>query len=444
MSYEPPETFNIADYFLDARIREGRGDSVALWPATSGSLPRRPGPGQSLRERLASPGLEPEQRVLIALPDGPDYVGALFGVFKLGAVVVMVNPGLPDEIAYFLDYTRARVAVVTRSVTGLGRGRPGVALAASGSSSWATTEGRHPRQASWARAGRARVRRFETSPPTATTPPLALLGRHDRPAQGRRPDAPLVRQHHRALRQGHPRLPRGDVTLSVPKLYFGYATGSNLFFPFSAGATAVLFPEHATPEVLFERIRRHRPTMLDQRADDDQQMVSHPEAATQDLSCLRFATSAGEALPAELYAAGGTPSASSCSTASAPPRCGTSSSPTGPATCARARSDRSCPASRCGCATRTAASCPRARPAGCGCAAARAPSATGSRWSGRRGFRGEWYVSGDLVSRDADGYVTYCGRGDEMLKVSGKWLAPAEVEGCLLEHPAVAEARWWA
>ena len=56
------------------------------------------------------------------------------------------------------------------------------------------------------------------------------------------------------------------------------------------------------------------------------------------------------------------------------------------------------------------------------------------------GFRGEWYVTGDLVARDANGTVTYCGRGDEMLKVSGKWLAPADVEGCLIEHPAVAEA----
>jgi benzoate-CoA ligase len=56
-----------------------------------------------------------------------------------------------------------------------------------------------------------------------------------------------------------------------------------------------------------------------------------------------------------------------------------------------------------------------------------------------RAFRGEWYVSGDLIAMDADGYVTYCGRGDELLKVAGKWLAPAEVEGCLLTHPAVAE-----
>jgi acyl-coenzyme A synthetase/AMP-(fatty) acid ligase len=54
-------------------------------------------------------------------------------------------------------------------------------------------------------------------------------------------------------------------------------------------------------------------------------------------------------------------------------------------------------------------------------------------------FRGEWYVTGDLVAIDADGYVTYGGRADEMLKVGGRWVAPQEVESCLLQHPAVAE-----
>jgi benzoate-CoA ligase len=58
----------------------------------------------------------------------------------------------------------------------------------------------------------------------------------------------------------------------------------------------------------------------------------------------------------------------------------------------------------------------------------------------QQAFRGDWYVSGDLIAMDEDGYVSYCGRGDELLKVSGKWLAPAEVEGCLLQHEAVAEA----
>jgi acyl-coenzyme A synthetase/AMP-(fatty) acid ligase len=57
----------------------------------------------------------------------------------------------------------------------------------------------------------------------------------------------------------------------------------------------------------------------------------------------------------------------------------------------------------------------------------------------QQGFLGEWYVSGDMVQRDADGYFSYCGRADDLLKVSGKWLAPQEVENCLLQHPAVKE-----
>src|SRR3989442_11294527 len=57
----------------------------------------------------------------------------------------------------------------------------------------------------------------------------------------------------------------------------------------------------------------------------------------------------------------------------------------------------------------------------------------------KQGFLGEWYVSGDMVRRDVDGYFTYCGRADDLLKVSGKWLAPQEVENCLLQHPAVQE-----
>src|SRR2546429_149622 len=92
-----------------------------------------------------------------------------------------------------------------------------------------------------------------------------------------------------------------DITLSVPKLYFGYATGSNLLFPFSVGASTVLFPEAATPDVLFGKIARFRPTIMINVPTMINQMVSHSAAARQDLSCLRLATSAGEPLPVELY-----------------------------------------------------------------------------------------------------------------------------------------------
>src|SRR5262245_51742895 len=110
MTPETPERLNIADYFLDARVREGRGERVALH-TDAGTLTYAD--VQALARRfgnaLLSAGVEPEHRVLIALPDGPEFVGALFGTLAIGAVVVMVNPGLaPAEISQLLDYTRAR------------------------------------------------------------------------------------------------------------------------------------------------------------------------------------------------------------------------------------------------------------------------------------------------------------------------------------------------
>ena len=114
MTFDPPERFNIADHFLDARIREGRGDRVALVTDQRTWTYRDV---QAMANRfghlLREAGVMPEQRVIIALPDGPDFVAALFGVLKIGAVVVMVNPELkPDAISYFYQYTRARVAIV--------------------------------------------------------------------------------------------------------------------------------------------------------------------------------------------------------------------------------------------------------------------------------------------------------------------------------------------
>ena len=232
-----------------------------------------------------------------------------------------------------------------------------------------------------------------------------------------------------------------DVTLAVPKLYFGYAMGSNLFFPFSVGASACLFPEKATAESIFAAIARHRPTVLVNVPTMIQQMVSHPGAASRDLSSpapgdLRRRGARRDPAPR----AGTRRSASSCWTASAPPSSGTSSSPTARDECAPERSAKSYPDSRCGCATTKVAISPTARSASSGCAAARAPRATsGSRRRREQTFRGEWVVTGDLVSRDDDGFFTYQGRGDDVLKVAGKWFSPAEVEGCLLRHPAVVE-----
>ena len=115
MSDEDLTHLNIADFFLDARVREGRGDRTALLTDAGRWTYREV---QALANRyanvLSSAGVAPEQRVIIALGDGPDFVGALFGILKIGAVVVMVNPDLkPDAIQYFYEYSRAVAALVT-------------------------------------------------------------------------------------------------------------------------------------------------------------------------------------------------------------------------------------------------------------------------------------------------------------------------------------------
>jgi len=436
MTPERPERLNIADYFLDARVREGRGGRAALHTDAG---PLSYSDVQALANRfgqvLASAGVEHEDRVLLALPDGAEYVGALFGTLKLGAVVVMVNPALSaGEIAHLLEYSRARAVVASREAAAPFQ------AAARGS--------RFTRAVLVVGEG-AVDRRLEAASPELETFP----SHRDDPAiwlfsggTTGRPKA--VVQTHRSFANTTECYARqvigyteDDVTLSVPKLYFGYATGSNLFFPFAAGGGAALFPEPATAEMMFERIRRHRPTILVNAPTMINKMVSHPDARRQDLSSLRVCTSAGEALPVELHRRWaetfgvelldglGTAEMWHIFVSNRPGevRPGTLGTAV-PGFEVKVCDDEG-----------------RELPAGeTGWLWVRGDSRAIGYWQHMektaQAFRGGWYVSGDLIRKDAQGYVTHCGRGDEMLKVSGKWLAPQEVEGCLLQHDAVADA----
>ena len=435
MRPELPERLNIADWLLDARVREGRGDRPALL-TDQGTLTYRE--VQTLANRfghlLESVGVEPEQRVIIALPDGPEFVAALFGTLKVGAVVVMVNPQLAvDAIEYFYSYTRATVALVHR----------------------------HTAPTFQAAQGRARhLKRIIIVGEPATTRAIAGASPELETFPSHRDDAAIwlfsggttgkpkaVVQSHGSFAnttvcygQGVLGLTERDITLAVPKLFFGYATGSNLFFPFSVGAAATLFPEKSTAETLFEKIRRFRPTVLVNVPTMVNQMVAHPDAAQQDFKSLRLATSAGEALPVELYERWkqtfgvelldglGTAEMWHIFISNSPGavRPGTIGTVV-PGFDVRVRDDLGHDLTD----------------GEVGMLWVRGDSRAIGYWQQmdktKAAFRGEWYVSGDLVRRDADGYFTYCGRADELLKVGGKWLAPQEVEGCLLQHPLVKE-----
>jgi benzoate-CoA ligase family protein len=383
---------------------------------------------------LRQEGVRPEERVIIALPDGPAFVGALFGVLKIGAVAVMVNPHLrAHAIRSFYDYTRATTALIHPSTAGPFR--------------QAVVGARHPPRLLVPEGNDLLRRLGDASPdlePFPTHRDDAAIWLFSGGTTGR-PKA--VIQSHASFAnttelygKGALALTEDDITLSVPKLFFGYALGSNLFFPMAVGGCSVLFTERCTPGAIFDRVELHSPTVLVNVPTMVQKMVESSAAAPRDLSSLRFATSAGEALPVELYQrwtnAFGVDLLDGLGTAEMwhifiTNRPGDIR----PGTLGRAVD---------GFDVRVRDDQGRDLPAGeTGLMWVRGHSRATAYWQNmeatRRAFRGEWYVSEDMLSRDEDGYFTYCGRADDMLKVSGKWLSPGEVENCLLQHPAVRE-----
>jgi benzoate-CoA ligase family protein len=430
-----PEFVNLADYCLDARIREGRGAKRALvtdaGEFTYAEVQRRANRFASV---LRSAGVEPEQRVLIALSDGLDWVATFFATLKLGAAVVMANPGLKkDEIEYFLEYTRAKVVVTEAGPAPLFR----EAGAAQKTLREILVTGTEEFEA-LLNAASDEFENFQTHRDDAAVW-LFSGGTTGRPKG--------VVQTHRSFINTTELYAKGalgyvesDITLSVPKLFFGYATGSNLIFPFSVGAAAVLFAEKCAPEALFAQISRHRPTVLINVPTMVHQMTAHADAAKQDLRCLRATTSAGEALSEELYRRWqkmfGVPLLDGLGTAEMWHIFLTNTvKDVRPGSLGLAVP---------GFDVRVCDDLGRELPRGeTGFLWVRGGSRAISYWhemdKTQQAFRGEWYASRDMVRQDEDGFFYYSGRDDDMLKVGGRWLAPAEVENCLQQHTNVVE-----
>jgi acyl-coenzyme A synthetase/AMP-(fatty) acid ligase len=203
----------------------------------------------------------------------------------------------------------------------------------------------------------------------------------------------------------------------------------------------VLFPERCTADCLFREIARHRPTILIAVPTMINHLVTHPEAARQDLSSLRVATSAGEALPVELHtrwdALFGVPLLDGLGTA----EMWHIFLSNRPGRIRRGTLGEVVPGFEVRVRDSEGHDLPDGEP---GWLWVRGGSRAIGYWQHMektsKTFQGEWVVSGDIVCRDPDGYFTYHGRGDELLKVAGKWLSPQEVESCLLQHPLVLEA----
>ena len=446
---EPSEYFNLTEILFDVHFKSEtyRGNQIALvcpegnWTYVSVFCHI-----QKYMSMLANAHVRVGDRVLIAVRDSADFVAALFASIRHGAVGVMINPDLESErISELIGYSRASFAFVEQGETAerfaealnLLNGEAFVQLQiVEGSQRSERPEYPYSIGNEWSPA--AKTHRDDPAiwlfSGGTTGRPKAIIQPHR---------SFLYTTEHYAL--GVMNYTESDRTLSVPKLYFGYATGANLIFPLAAGGSTILFADKPTPEKLFELIKAHDPTILINVPTLINRMVNHPKASEQDLRSLRVVTSAGEALPTALSEAWSAlynaPLCDGLGTAemwhifltnhpsdSHLRREGTLGKVVeGFEISLRDPDDLS---------HEVKVNTP-------GVMWVRGGARALGYWqqveASQKAFKGEWYASGDLMMRDEDGFYTFCGRSDDMIKVAGKFASPKEVEDELIKHELINE-----
>jgi len=440
--------YNAAETFVDTH-RLIRADEVAIrcqgnsvtYGEMGANVDRA---GSALREL----GVDIEQRVVILCVDSPAFVYTFFGAIKIGATPVPTNTLLnAHDLRYIVQDSRAVAIVVSAPLL------PKVLEI----------------RDECPRLRHVLVTTSGTAPP-ASPPPNGVLSFEDAlraasddldPADTG-PDDPCFWLYS----SGTTGFPKGAVHLqhdmiyctdtygaqvlgtterdrhfTVSPLFHAYGLGNGVFFPFRVGASSVLKPERAAPELVYDLITKERPTILFTAPTFYAALLAYPESDFKyDLSSLRFAVSAGEALPKPLFDAWkkrfgteildgiGATEMLHIFISNYPGRAkGGTSGVVVEGYRARIVDDEGAEVRR--------GESGHLWVSGDSCAA--------YYWNKhektKASFRGEWYVTGDKYHQDDDGYFVYEGRSDDMLKVSGQWVSPAEVEAALMEHPAVLE-----
>jgi benzoate-CoA ligase family protein len=436
-----PERFNAATHFLDRHLAEGRGGRIAFRfagravPYAEVALR-----ANRLGHALLTRDVQMEQRVVLALPDRPEFAEVFWGAMKIGAVLVPVSDALPaPDLALVLEDSRARAVIASESTV----------------AEILKVRARCPAlQAVVVVGGRRRgaleyERLLErASPelaPADTSRDDVALWLYTSGSTGR-PKAALHLHHdlvHAAELVGRGAFGIGpaDLILSVSKLHFAFGLGNSLYFPALVGAASVLVPERLEAERIFELIQAERPTVLFAVATVYRRLLQVADAERRfDCSSLRLCVSSGEVLPAALFHAWqarfghelldvvGSTEALHDFIANRPgaARAG-SSGQVIPGFEARLVDDQGRPVA----------------PGMVGQLLIKGDSTSPGYWNRHEHTKatmlGEWLRTGDMFYQDTDGYFFFCGRIDDMLKVGGMWVAPAEVEAALGEHPAVAE-----
>jgi len=439
MKLHLPDIYNAASTFVDENMVQGRARKVAIYYQDEKIT------YQQVYERvnqtgnaLKSLGLEVEQRVLLVLPDCPEFAFSFFGAIKIGAVPIPTNPWMKaKDYEYLLQDSRAKIAIIHESV--VPEFEP----------IWDSP--RHLKGVLVAGKPKGRAISFESL--------IAKASNHLKPEPTSKDD--VVMWNYTSGSTGTPKgavhlqhdmititdlfvkpvlaMREDDICFSASKLFFSYGLGNSLYFPFRFGAATVLWPERPEPEKVLQVIERYRPTFFFSVPTLYARLLRVEKKY--DLSSLRICLSSGEPLPPalfhqwkekfgqELLDVVGSTEATHDFLANRPGRAkpGSSGEVT-PAFEAKIVDEEG-----------------KEVPVGqVGNLLVKGDSNSPYYWNKheqtKRTMLGEWLKTGDTYYRDEEGYYWYCGRSDDMLKVGGMWVSPIEIENTLLEHPAVLEA----
>jgi benzoate-CoA ligase family protein len=434
------ESFNLSALLLDAHLAAGNGDRPAIrYERTTLSyrdvsrLVARAGAA------LRTLGVDMEDRVALLLLDSPEFVATFLGAIRIGAVPVTLSTYLTsDDYAELLADCRARVLVAHASVM------PRIASIRGGLPHLrhvVIAGGDHDDDIGYDALTRAQP--DDLAPETTTADDMAFWqyssGTTGRPKAVVHLHGPSVAPAdlHGALVA---EMRAEDRVLSAAKLFFSYGLGASLLIPFRHGASSILIPGRPDARLVVETIARERPSLLYWVPTGYAALLALPESERHDVSSLRRCISAGESLPAPIFERWRARFGLEILDGIGSTEIGYIAISNFPGRARPGTSGQVIPGYE---ARVQRADGEPAAVDEVGDLLVRGPSTAAFYWRRRaatkHAFRGDWVFTGDRYSVDADGYYTNHGRSDDLLRVSGHWVSPLEVESVLLRHPAVRE-----
>lgn len=437
-----PEEFNLAAFLLDRHLNEGRENKVAVYyrgeAITYGELARA---ANRVGNALLGLGIERENRVVICLPDCPQFLACYFGTMKIGAVPVPVSTlALPQDYLYYLNDSQAKALIIHQDHAAPIRQ---VRSALRYLKHFIVLGEAEPGELNYCHLVGASSPELVAAPTSRDDMAFWLYssGTTGLPKG-------VVHLHHDLLYFMPPHcdevvsMTEDDLVFSTSKLYFSYGRNNSLDSPFLCGASVVLEPGRPDPERVLDLLETYRPTLFYSVPSFYAAILTYLNETGRkcDLSFVRHCVSAGEPLPKVVFEHWVEKFGLKILD-------GVGSTDVG----AIYLSNRP-GALRPGSSGKLLSGFEARLLGEDGCDVA--PGEVGTLWIKNDGtascywnkhhktkesFCGQWFNTGDRFYQDSDGFYWYVGRTDDMFKTGGKWISPHEVEAILLEHPAVDE-----